>query len=257
MRRLIVTAIFWIGASLAPAQAQDFADSDWSHSFFKNCAAPNATALVWAEHRGDRVLRATLEPGDPGQCRSDSTPRHGARYWERAELRQRGDLPLGTRHDIRFQARFVEGFSGREETFFQIHGFSQTCGTGPLLMLQFDGRLLKAQVLKRESDPSKGSANRGERGALVWVRADKNAAPDVSLDALRDRTLQFRMALDLTDRSPKVSLYLNGRPLLEDEPIHVSRCATPHVKVGIYRPGQRNPHTSVVEIDDLRIHSGS
>lgn len=255
MHRLILTMMFWIGASLAPAQAQDFEDSDWSHSFFKNCAAPNATALVWADHRGDRVLRATLEPGDPGQCRSDSAPRHGARYWERAELRQRGDLAVGTRHDIRFQARFLQGFNGNQETFFQLHGWSDTCAAQPLVMLQFDGRQLKPMILQAPDHTSIGRPGRPARGALTHIRSEDTQSR-LSLERLQSQTQRFRLVADLRGTDPTVTVYLNGQALVSEAPVYLPPCATPHVKFGIYRPGGQNPHTSVVEIDDIRLRSG-
>lgn len=255
MRRLILTAIFWIGAAMAPAQAQDFADSDWSHSFFKNCATPNAASLVWAEHHGDRALRATLEPGDPGQCRSDSGPRNGARYWERAELRQRGDLAVGTRHDIRFQARFLQGFNGNQETFFQLHGWSDTCAAQPLVMLQFDGRKFKPMILQAPDQALNGRPGRPARGALAHIRSDE-AQDRLSLEHLRAQTQRFRLVADLRQDEPTVTVYLNGRAVVDKTPVYLPPCATPHIKFGIYRPGGQNPHTSVVEIDDIRLRSG-
>lgn len=254
MRSLIFSALLWIGTTAATAQAQDFSDSDWSHDFYKNCAAPTDTALAWAENHGDRVLRATLQPGDPGQCQSDTGPRHGARYWERAELRQRGNLAVGTDHEIRFQARFIEGFNGRQETFFQVHGWSPTCAAQPLVMLQFDGRAFKPMVLQAPEQDAPSAPGRPARGTLEHIRSD--AVLPLSLEALQSHSHRFRLLIDMADSAFSVSLYVNGQPVIQNATGYLPRCATPHVKFGIYRPGGQNPHTSVVEIDDVRLRSG-
>ncbi len=96
----------------------------------------------------DRKLAFTLHEGQTGGCSTDNMSRHGAPFWERAEYRQDGYLKLGRAYEISFSVIFQEGFSGKDETFFQIHGWNGECKAKPPLMVHMDKGRLKVWALR-------------------------------------------------------------------------------------------------------------
>ena len=64
-------------------------------------------------------------------------------YWERAEVKQRKSLNKSNLYEIDFLVRFVEGFNGNRENFFQIHQSNDGCRISPVIMLKFsEGTML-------------------------------------------------------------------------------------------------------------------
>lgn len=240
--------------------AEEFRDNDWNTGFYDNCGLPcgrnqasdlRPASADWVTDGPDRKLAITLMPGDVGGCRSDDSPRDGAPYWERAELVQYTVMEKGQRHVISFDAEFDQGFTGRRETFFQIHGWSKTCNSAPLLMLQWDWRTLRALVLAQSPQEIAGKPAT-QRGHLQSALTDAPQLAD-----LLGRTNSFDIQFDRTTSPETLTVVLNGHVLLNGYPVHVIDCAEPRIKIGIYRPGQINPVASRLLIDRVRLDGAS
>ncbi len=236
------------------APAQTFQDDDWNTALFANCALPKhvssetgaqSQSVLWAQSGDDRKLMFQVLPGDVGGCSSDSTPRDGAPFWERAELRQTGTLAQDRKHEIQFEASFIRGFIGKRETFFQIHGWSKACPSQPLMMMQFDWRQLTIRTLAANPDTRTGVSYR-----LQHALEDRPGIEDLNQSSNR-----FRVLLDPTGPVTRVSVWMNGRVLLRKHPVDHSPCAELHTKFGIYRPGQQNPGASELLLDDVLVVS--
>ncbi len=253
-RLLILFAATVFGA--AAAMAQDFQDSDWSLGLYRNCALPAPDSVSWVSKSGDQKLQFKISPKDVGGCSSDARARNGARFWERAELRQRGGLAKAKTHDIRFQATVVSGFTGREETFFQIHGWTSKCSSAPLVMMRFHRKRLEVHVLKKTSDRTKsGAISRGEKGALVNETKSIKLRRDLTLAKLAGKPLNFQVLFDADRIKPRLTVKMNGQTLVDNAQMYVRDCSNPHVKAGIYRPGKQNKKTSILWFDDLTIRT--
>ena len=220
-----------VGVTPVPSWAQSFSDSDWNQTFRANCPLPSSDAVRFRSVGPDQKLAFTLRPGDVGGCSSDSKPRHGARYWERAELKQAGTLALGQKHTIRFEATFAEGFRGQAETFFQIHAWSSKCKSAPLLMLQFDKKKLKTHVLQRTSNKFQSGISRGSKGALAEIRDGRKHRKELEKQALNGGTHDFQVIFDTRKRVARMTVQMDGVTLVENERVHLQRCVQPHVKV--------------------------
>lgn len=255
LRSLRAGVLVCAGLVAGASDADEPDGPDWTDRFFANCDLPRpvagadgaAPSVSWERADGARRLRVSVRPGDVGRCHSDDRPRDGAPFWERVELRQSDSLPDGVRSTITFDATFREGFTGKRETFFQLHGWSKTCRSAPLAMLQFDWRTLKVLLLQPEAP---GTARPGlrQRGALF------SALPDAPpLSALKGGAHRFELSFDARERPYKVGLAVDGDVLLPPTEIHAEPCATPRIKIGIYRPGRLNPAPSEILIGDLRI----
>lgn len=250
----LVTIFFF--AFSPDAHAEVYKDSDWNTEFYNNCGLPctvpepgREISLKWRSIGGDRKLQVSLMPGDTGGCSSDQLARNGANYWERAEILQMGHLADGVRNEVSFDVEFIEGFTGKRETFFQIHGWTPDCPAAPLIMAQFDWRVLKLLVLKPDNDAIDPQGSRGHLENALDQR--------ISLQSLQGRVNRFRVILDRTTNPNHVDIVLNNRFLIEGEPVHTVSCAVPRLKIGIYRPGDVNPETSVALYDDVQIEGGA
>ncbi len=251
----VLLSLAMLAVMAIPARALDFHDADWSHGFRSNCPLPSDTAVRFRDVGADRKLAFTLNPGDIGGCSSDAKPRHGARFWERAELKQASTLAVGQTHRITFEATFAQGFRGKAETFFQIHAWSSDCKSAPLLMLQFDKKRLKTHVLQRNSTKFKAGTSRGTKGALAEIKTSNRARKALTSEALEGGTHRFDITFDTSHRVARMTVQMDGVTLVRNERVHLQRCAKPHVKFGIYRPGTQNKKTSVLLIDDVIISS--
>lgn len=250
--RWFSAAFFIVLVTAIPTRADEYRDSDWNIGLFKNCDLPVPTwqgptrppSVVWDRSTIDSKIQFHLGPGDMGRCSSDKNPRDGARYWERAELRQNGNFEDGYAYNISFTTIFREGFVGKRETFFQIHGWSKTCKSAPLMMLQFDWQRMRAMVLK----PGTELGPTSNRGDLVSVLNDAPQIKDV-----RQREQKFDILYDARSKPYRLSMWLNERPLFSDEPVYTLDCVEPFLKFGIYRPGEVNPFVSSLILDDIQV----
>ncbi len=242
----------------APVLATEYRDTDWNIGLYDSCTLPctwsvdddRMQSVEWIGPEQSQELAVTVLPGDLGGCQSDATSRDGAKFWERAELTQYSYLADGQRYHIRFNAEFELGFTGKRETFFQIHGWSRTCQSAPLMMLQFDWRHLRALVLKVVDEEDYSTPN--PRGDLVQVIDQK---PE--LDELKGRTNVFDIQFDRASDPATITLVVNGQVLAENEIVHIVDCAEPRTKFGIYRPGEQNPAPSRVVFDKINIEGSS
>ena len=256
--KLIPKLAFLISISLTvfawtPALAQSsFKDRDWSTSAFANCKLPTSVnrekPVSWVGVNGDRKLLFQLQPGQVGRCSTDNRARHGAAFWERAELRQKGYLKLGKVNKISFEATFLEGFLGERETFFQIHGWNDGCPAYPPLMLSFDKGRLRVNALTGVK-PNAGQ---------VWLSKDQGQHRAVQersfkVQSLYGRPQRFEVVFDASgSRSGLLTVNVNGQTLVDGARIEYAPCAKPHIKFGIYRPG-KGTSASRLLFDDLSI----
>jgi hypothetical protein len=202
-------------------------DNEWDGAFYSNCGLPKDT-IKTIEENGNKFLRFQLKSGQKGGCKSDRRPRHSASFWERSELKQSARLHRNSIYQIDFKVRFMDGFKGNRENFFQIHQSDSGCRGTPLVMVKFnDGLLLGDNVVKIEDIIGN------------WVN--------------------FKMILDLVDMS--YNIYINNKVFIEDRPLRtrLMGCARPHIKFGIYRPGYYRSdgslvpnNTSIVDFDYIK-----
>ena len=123
-------------------------DKDWNARFSSNCPLPHHDSIYWVSESNRRYMRFTLSDGDKGGCPTDRTARHHAPYWERAELKQVGTLRNNKSYTIDATLRFVEGFSGLRENFFQIHAYNNDCKQAyPPITIKFDNTHTNTAVL--------------------------------------------------------------------------------------------------------------
>lgn len=236
-----------------PVFAQkSFKERSWTTAFYANCKLPRSKdhgkSVSWVKIGKDRKVQFKLLPGQVGGCGTDDMVRHGAPFWERAELRQKDYMQLGRIHRISFQALFLEGFTGERETFFQIHGWNGACEAYPPLMMKFHNGRLRIDTL----------ANVGEKAGQEWMSNEQGSHRTlqfrtIKIENIYNRPQQFDVVLDATgERSGLLSVSLNGMSVVEKAKIEYAPCAKPHVKFGIYRPG-RGLAASRVLFDNLSI----
>lgn len=219
--------------------ANAVSDSDWNISFYDNCGMPSRNSTQWLKEDGNRFIRFTLNDKDKGNCSTDGFSRDGAPYWERAELKQSNRLYFNKKYELTFQARFIEGFLGDKENFFQIHAHDPSCRQArPPVMLKFQrGSLLLAISHKS-----------------VRYKKSSNHYSSTPIEDLIGKWTKFKLVFD-TSKSPKISVYLNEKKISEHVGMYIHPCGAPHFKFGLYRPGNRyHPVArSVVDFDKFQL----
>ena len=214
-------------------------DTDWDLMFYDNCGMPQDDSMEWIEKNGKKFIRFRLRDKDYGGCASDRVARHRAPYWERAELKQSTFLSFNKKYQLKFKVRFVQGFIGQRESFWQMHASGNSCRAGPPIMIKMTG----------------GKLNINPRG----VRANKpggGSSPiysNIAMDDLVGKWVRFKLVLDTSERA-RISLFLNDEIIFEQIPYWIQRCGSPHFKFGIYRPGSLNKNRmSVVDFDEIKL----
>jgi len=212
----------------------DYTDTDWNQTFYDNCQMPNKDSLTWITEKNNNFLRFSLGNKDVGRCSSDNKKRNSAPYSERAELKQRVGLSKNAVYQIDFEVRFVEGFSGEKETFFQIHQGVSGCRVGPPVMLRFDDSELNLQI--KTSDTK----------SMTYKRMDWK------INDLLGEWHKFRIIFDT--KSNKLTISINS-DLVLNSIFKLSECGIPHTKLGIYRKGSFHLEnkTSVADFDKVVI----
>lgn len=247
----IITFFIAAVVSAQPIFAQNYRDNDWNVSLYANCGLPSAVEgerpIRRVEVDGDRMLAFRLHEGQVGTCSTDNIARHSAPFWERAEVRQRDHMSLGNAYSITFEAIFQEGFTGRQETFFQIHGWNGNCRAYPPVMMHFTGGRLIVWALRGVTPQAGRDGNNSSQGRHYAVQQRS-----VSIRDLIGKVANFEIRFD-TRVDGQLSVYVNGSPMIENAAVEYAACAQPHVKLGVYRPGGSGSGTSAVIFDNINI----
>ena len=222
---------------LAFEKGDQFTDTDWNLTFDNYSGFPvldgEYQSVKWVTEGKNKFLRFELRNGDQGECSSDDRERAGASYWERAEVKQEEMLERNKKYSLDFDVRFVKGFQGERETFFQIHQGVSGCRVGPGMMFKTFSQGFLAIYTRNPDDPN-GRKIRGLVGQVVMGQWTK-----------------FKLVFDTSDNS-EVALYKDGKLQIEGQPFHIYDCGEPHFKFGIYRPGDDEfggTKTSIADFD--------
>ena len=216
-------------------------DDDWNTSFTSNCPLPHFDSIHWESEGNRRYMRFTLSDGDKGGCVTDRTARHHAPYWERAELKQVGTLQKNRIYTIDTTLRFVEGFSGNRENFFQIHAYNKNCKQAyPPIMIKFDKSHTNTAVLTLN--------------ALTKNKRHNSYRSGMRVDNAIGKWMNMKIDLD-TAKDGRISVSIDGETLFSDVPYWVESCGILHIKFGVYRPGNPSGNVkSVVDYDSIQVY---
>ena len=206
---------------------------------------PRDTSMQALSQGGVPFVRFTVSDGDIGGAPTDNDPTHSRifdrPYSERAEVRMDGTMRRNSIYEITFEARFVEGFQGESETFFQIH----TGQKPPLMFLfrEFGRTHLLANLMQ-------GCQSTCGRNAQPEYVRHKSIYPR---SGMFGRWHQFRLVID-TSNQGSMSIYFNGAAFIRDQPVTFPSQHRPYVRLGVYRAGDLSGNaTSVVDYRALDI----
>ena len=245
---LIVKQIFLLAASLllnscnlTGLQLGDSVkDQDWNTRFSNNCPLPHYDSIYWVSEGNRRYVRFTLSDGDKGGCVTDRTARHRAPYWERAELKQVGTLKKNESYTINATLRFVEGFSGHRENFFQIHAYNNGCKQAyPPITIKFDKTHTNTAVLTLN--------------ALKKTKHHNSYRSGMRIDDVLGKWIDMKIDLKTT-KNGSITVSINGETLFSDVPFWTEPCGILYIKFGAYRPGNLSGNSkSIVDFDSINV----
>lgn len=250
----IITALALGFLSPQPAHAQVFSDRDWNVKMKVSCGAPDKQSIRKVKTNGDRKIRLVLKPGDIGKCKTDNVERHGAKYWERAEISQANHMKSGKTYAVEWSAVLEQGFVGKEENFFQIHAWNDPCSAYPPLMVRFHNGNLRVMALR----------NLGPKAGKVWLSKEngrhvKVNTKNISIKQLVGKETRFKVVAHFA-RNGWVTMYINDKIIANKAPMEMATCGKPYIKMGVYRPGpalknprQKPSQTSSIVVDDIKI----
>jgi hypothetical protein len=223
-----------------------FKDTDWSHTFYASAGFPSNSEdrwnARWLEEGKTKFLRFRLFKGQIGTTKVDNKNRSGASFWERAEVtsgsgaNNRFYFNKSKTYEITFRVRFVKGFVGDRETFFQIHQSNKNCRVGPIIMMKF----------------SMESFQLAYHGGNI----DYENTPNINQHY--GKWVKFRLIYgpsEIRKGYAATELSMNGKILAKQDLVLQSPCGQPYVKFGIYRAGYDNwPNkTSIIDYDYINI----
>jgi hypothetical protein len=167
------------------------------------------------DENGEKILRFSLIDGMKGGSSIDHLERHGAPYWERAELRN-DYLSTGKRYRLQYQARFVQGFDKQDETITQIHQHTKSCG------LMTNETMWHTGKKKIGTTPIRKFAVVNKRWHGVNIEKEYGKWHDITIEVETVKNI-YR-------------LFVNKK-LQTETPFTLFKCGKPFFKIGIYRPG--------------------
>lgn len=217
----------------------NYTDSDWNLNFYDNCGMPVPSgenrSVRWINEGDNKYIRFQLANEHIGLCGSDNRERSRAPYWERAELKQDQSLAKNSKYSLEFDVRFVEGFGGDRETFWQMHSYVTDCPASPPVMIKFRDGTLSLELLKEEG------------GHLKYDT-------DIEIKEIIGKWNTVKLVFD-TSEEPEISVYFNQKLILNKGHYTIPECGKPHFKFGIYRPGtaEHPNERSMVDFDNINL----
>lgn len=202
-----------------------YRDKDWNVGFYDNCGLPESSSARWVTEGKETFLRFTLKNKQVGGCRTDGMQRHGAPYWERAEIKQTTSLKKDTDYTLTFRVRFVKGFIYEREDFFQMHQSVKGCRVGPPLMVKVQ---------------------------YGFFRGGHHKA--IEINKIIGKWIDVRLVFNIENRH--YDLFFGNKQLMKGGYLSVESCGEPHFKFGIYRPGDEgaaDERISILDIDKIRL----
>ncbi|MEE9314070.1 MAG: heparin lyase I family protein [Rhizobiaceae bacterium] len=183
----------------------------------------------------------TLKHGQKGGCSTDRMARHGAPYWERAELKS-AYFKKGRTYTFSFDVNFSSKTKSSNRTsFFQVHQYHnkkcRSCAPAIMLKVNANGSVIAA-VLKRNGHHAvKRLGLRRSQIAGKWASFAIKMGTGKGLNAL--------------------SISANGRKVFRGK-VYIEPKGSIIVKTGLYRPGKRSDlPTDRVSIRRLRYSSNN
>ena len=235
MRYFLTFLFFILSSNVYATDPDSFPDDPWMKNFWAECGY-----YPIKHHENNNVFwRFTLEKGDRGGCRSDTDNNERANlFMERKEVRGR-KLKSDATYEVQFKVRFVEGFVGEGETFFQVHGYNGVTCRLPLLMFKFG----KGWSPGDRTSVSIQEKIQGETSYLDGFGP---------IDKIRGIWQHVKFIFETNVGTSKYWLYLGEKLLISDEEFYIPACKIPFIKFGIYRPGDpKYGKTSIVDFDDV------
>ncbi|MCY3822748.1 MAG: heparin lyase I family protein [Nitrospinae bacterium] len=207
-----------------------YQDKDWNIEFYDNCGLPESSSVRWVTEGKETFLRFTLKNKQVGGCGTDGIQRHGAPYWERAEIKQASTLAKNTDYTLTFKVRFVKGFSYPREDFFQMHQSVAGCRVGPPMMFKF---------------------SYGHFTPKHWAQPLKRK---VHINEVIGKWVNVKLEVIFTESY--YNLYFNDEKIIDEGDFGVDPCGEPHFKFGVYRPGDEEAtgeRISILDIDKIQL----
>jgi len=231
--KLRIFALYFLFTPAALPLNNSYIGKGWNVVLNDSCGQPSHSkdhpSIMWNDEVEKQELVFTLNPGEIGKCPTDSNHRHGAPYWERAEVRQYGNLTGNQNYRIKFDVKFIQGFSSERETFFQIHTSNKKCFSAPILMMKFNYGLLTIDLLSGISATSKNGNHKNKYLGNIYVRDLK-------------KYNSFEVVFN--QKRKIITIYKDGITLIKNQNYEKKECGTPYLKLGIYRPGNEQAETS-------------
>ena len=265
MKRIIVIFFlnfFLLNSNYSYSKGLYYKDKDWNIYFYDNCGFPsnkkNNKNLSWIKEKNNKFLRFQLSDKQIGKCSSDNKIRNRAPYWERAELKQKGIFKKNTSYEIRFKVRLIEGFQNDYEYFFQIHGYKSMKCNSPLLFIQTKGRNKHLRLLLRRYplDRNESVSNLIKKGSFVKYKLGTNSSRRIFVKDILNKWVDIKFLIHFKQTNGILDMYFNGEKVIENQSFDMLKCQTPHIKFGIYRPGndQSKNFTSIIDFDKFIVN---
>jgi len=253
---------FLINSTYSYAKGLRYKDKDWNVYFYDNCVFPSYKKenrnLRWIKEKNNKFLRFQLSNKQIGKCSSDNKIRNGAPYWERAELKQVSIFKKNTSYEIKFKVRFIKGFQNDYEYFFQIHGYSSKECNSPILFIQTKGRNKHLRVLLRKypSERDNNISNLIKKGSFKKYKLATNSSRRIFIKDILNKWTNIKLLIHFKKTDGILDMYFDEEKVLEKQSFDILKCHTPHIKFGIYRPGNSSNKnfTSIIDFDKFIIN---
>ena len=230
-----------------------FTSKSFAVSFEKNCKVPKGS-IKTIKIDGEKYTQFTLKDKDKGGCSTDIKPRHGAPYWERAELAQKNTLSKKKIHEISFKVKITEGFNGIRENFFQIHNYNKNLmAVYPSIMLKFDtGNFQELDTGNFQINYLKSFICVKKREKYCVQAAggfEKKKFKTLTTDDFLNKWMNFKIVISkIINEKGSLTIFINDNKVLDNAVVHFPKKGTPRIKYGIYRPGKLSSEKEFVAI---------
>ena len=128
----------------------------------------------------------------------------------------------------------------------------------PLLFIQTKGRNKHLRLLlsKYPYDRNDSISNLIKKGSFTKYKLATNNSHRIFVENILNKWVDIKFLIHFKQTNGMLDMYFNGEKVLENQSFDMLRCQTPHIKFGIYRPGndQSKNFTSIIDFDKFIVN---
>ena len=95
-----------------------------------------------------------------------------------------------------------------------------------------------------------------KKGSFTKYKLTTNSSRRIFVEDILNKWIDIKFLIHFKQTNGILDMYYNGEKVIENQSFDMLKCQTPHIKFGIYRPGndQSKNFTSIIDFDKFIVN---